>query len=176
MIAIRKTWWAAAIVLAAFAGCGEEEPQGANPLPGPPPATGPAPGMPPGKVEEPKPAPGAEAPKASEPAKEEAPKIEAPKGAEPAKEEAPKEETKKEAAAKTTLSSEELAHIKKLSAADQELALKQLVCPVSGENLGSMDTPIKVSAEGRSFLLCCKGCEKGVKADPKGVLAKLGPQ
>ena len=32
-----------------------------------------------------------------------------------------------------------------------------------------MGKPIKVTAEGRSFYLCCKNCEKEVKDDPKGV-------
>jgi len=43
---------------------------------------------------------------------------------------------------------------------------------VSGENLG-MDVPIKVSAEGRDFYICCGGCKDAVEKDPKGVLAKL---
>jgi hypothetical protein len=44
---------------------------------------------------------------------------------------------------------------------------------VSGEHLGSMGTPVKVSAENRTFYLCCKSCQDDVKADPKGVIAKL---
>ncbi len=37
-----------------------------------------------------------------------------------------------------------------------------------------MGTPIKVTAEGKTFYLCCKGCKKDVDADPKAVVAKLG--
>ena len=36
----------------------------------------------------------------------------------------------------------------KLDPADQELAKKQKTCPVSGEPLGSMGTPVKVTVEG----------------------------
>jgi YHS domain-containing protein len=36
-----------------------------------------------------------------------------------------------------------------------------------------MDKPIKVTAEGRTFFLCCESCEDKVKSDPKGVIAKL---
>jgi hypothetical protein len=71
------------------------------------------------------------------------------------------------------LTSAEEANIKKLPADEQAAALKQLVCPVSGEHLGSMGAPVKVSAENRTFYLCCKSCQDDVKADPKGVIAKL---
>ncbi len=71
------------------------------------------------------------------------------------------------------LSDEELAEIKKLPADEQSAAIAQAVCPVSSEHLGSMEAPIKVSAEGRTFYLCCKSCEKKVKNDPKAVIAEL---
>lgn len=191
MIAIRKAWWAG-VLLAAFAGCNSEEPQGANPLPPPPTGpsnTGPALEPTPAKTDETKPAPAGEAAK-PEPPKDEAkdkseapkekeapkdvPKVEAPATTpEPAKPEAPKEEKKAEAAPKAALNAEELDAIKQLPKDEQALAIKQIVCPVSGENLGSMDKPIKVSAEGKTFFLCCKGCEKDVKSDPKAVIAKL---
>lgn len=67
----------------------------------------------------------------------------------------------------------QMANIKKLPADEQEAAIKQVVCPVSGEELGSMGAPVKVSAENRTFYLCCKSCQDEVKADPKGVIAKL---
>jgi hypothetical protein len=41
-------------------------------------------------------------------------------------------------------------------------------------NLGSMGVPIKVSAEGKTAYLCCKGCNKDFDKDPKAVFAKLG--
>jgi hypothetical protein len=39
-----------------------------------------------------------------------------------------------------------------------------------------MGKPLKTSAEGRTFYLCCKGCEDDLKADPKAVIAKLDKQ
>jgi hypothetical protein len=87
--------------------------------------------------------------------------------------EGPKVESDQAAAGTSGLTAEQLAAIKELSASEQQIAIKQLSCPVSGEPLGSMGKPWKVSALGRSFYLCCKSCEKDVKADPKSVLAKL---
>jgi YHS domain-containing protein len=75
-----------------------------------------------------------------------------------------------------TLSAEELAEIKKLPAAEQDAAIKQVVCPVSSHHLGSMEKPIKVTAEGRTFYLCCESCQDDLKADPKSVIAKLDAQ
>ena len=94
-------------------------------------------------------------------------KIEAPKIEPPTKGDAPK------SAATPKLSDVEIAEIKALPADEQPVALKQAVCPVSGEHLGSMDTPIKVTAEGKTFFICCKSCKKEVDKDPKAVLAKL---
>jgi len=89
---------------------------------------------------------------------------------------APKEEAadkKADAAVKPALSALDLAEIEKLPAADKAMAMAQLTCPVTGENLGSMGVPLKVSAEGKTFLLCCKGCNQDVKDNPKEVVAKL---
>jgi YHS domain-containing protein len=90
----------------------------------------------------------------------------------PPKVEGPKSETKTGAAA-VKLTADEIASIKELPAAEQEQALKQAVCPVSGHHLGSMEKPYKTTAEGRTFFLCCEDCQKDVKADAKSVLAKL---
>jgi outer membrane biosynthesis protein TonB len=176
MIRMRKSWWAA-VALSAFLGCGQEEPAPAPPVapppattsevprPAPPPTTEAAPApTPEPKVEEPKVAPPIESPKVESPKEE-------PKKEEPKKEEPKKEEPK---AAAVTLTGEEIAEIKKLPASEQALAMRQAVCPVSGENLGAMGMPIKVSAAGRTFYLCCKSCDKEVKADPQAVVAKLG--
>ncbi len=89
------------------------------------------------------------------------------------KSEITKADADKKADAAVKFTSDELAAIKKLPATEQTLALSQGVCPVSGEHLGAMDAPVKVSAEGKSFFLCCKGCKKEVDANPKDVLAKL---
>jgi len=66
-----------------------------------------------------------------------------------------------------------VAEIGKLPAGEKEIALAQIVCPVSGEHLGSMGKPVKVSAEGKTFLICCKGCTEDITKDPKAVVAKL---
>lgn len=60
-----------------------------------------------------------------------------------------------------------------LSPEDRALAEKQRVCPVSGDPLGSMGTPVKVTIEGREVLLCCEGCRPAIEADPKKYLDKL---
>ncbi len=60
-----------------------------------------------------------------------------------------------------------------LSEADRAAALAQKVCPVSGETLGEMGTPIKVTVKGRDVFLCCEGCREKLEADPDKYLAKL---
>ena len=87
--------------------------------------------------------------------------------------EGPKTEASHDDSTPVKLTDAEVARIKTLPAAEQDLALKQAVCPVSGEHLGNMGKPFKITAEGRTFYLCCKSCEDDVKADPKAVIAKL---
>jgi YHS domain-containing protein len=60
-----------------------------------------------------------------------------------------------------------------LSEADRAAAMAQKVCPVSGEMLGEMGTPIKVTVKGRDVFLCCEGCREKIEADPDKYLAKL---
>ncbi|MEZ6069220.1 MAG: hypothetical protein R3C10_02890 [Pirellulales bacterium] len=65
-------------------------------------------------------------------------------------------------------------NILKLPEADQALARAQKICPVSGEPLGSMGAPLKVSdVAGRDVFVCCEGCVEDLKADPEKFLAKL---
>ncbi|MDG3003747.1 hypothetical protein [Paludisphaera mucosa] len=158
---------APALALAVLVGCG-----GAQEDAMPTTSTKEAPGLPPvvapSKDVAPNPAPSRAEPVAPIPSATEA--APAPAG-EPKKEGEPALEAPKAAVVK--LSDEELANVKKLPADEQEAALKQAVCPVSDEHLGAMDVPIKVTAEGRTFYLCCKGCEKDVAADAKAVIAKL---
>ncbi len=45
-------------------------------------------------------------------------------------------------------------------------------CPVSGEKLGGMGTPIPVIYKGELVELCCPGCVKDFEKDPAGTLAK----
>jgi hypothetical protein len=60
-----------------------------------------------------------------------------------------------------------------LSAADQALADKQKVCPVTDGELGSMGTPIKVMVKDRPVFICCDHCKEPLLADPDKFLAKL---
>jgi YHS domain-containing protein len=90
--------------------------------------------------------------------------------------EGPKTDTSRSDATPVKLTDAEIAKIKTLPAAEQDLALKQAVCPVSGDHLGNMGAPVKITAEGRSFYLCCKSCEDDVRANPKAVIAKLDKQ
>jgi hypothetical protein len=59
----------------------------------------------------------------------------------------------------------------KATRADQAAINAQRVCKVSGEALGSMGVPIKVSRGGRATYLCCQGCLKAIQANPDKYLA-----
>ena len=62
-----------------------------------------------------------------------------------------------------------------LDAADRALAEAQKTCPVSGEALGSMGTPVKVTtAGGKTAFLCCISCRKEFEREPAKYLAKIG--
>jgi YHS domain-containing protein len=50
---------------------------------------------------------------------------------------------------------------------------KQGVCPVSGEPLGSMGKPVKVTVKGQTVFLCCPSCEEDLRKEPDKFLAKL---
>jgi YHS domain-containing protein len=78
----------------------------------------------------------------------------------------------KEASAKET-TQEVPAGLAELSAEDRELAIKQRICPVSGELLGEMGKPIKTTVKGQTVFLCCEGCEKELNDNPDKFLAKL---
>lgn len=65
------------------------------------------------------------------------------------------------------------AALAKLSPEDRALAEKQRVCPVGGELLGSMGTPIKLTVDGRELFICCEGCEDAVREDPEKYFSKL---
>lgn len=60
-----------------------------------------------------------------------------------------------------------------LSADDRESAMKQHVCPVSDQMLGSMGLPEKVDVNGQSVWICCDGCKDKLLADPEKYIAKL---
>ena len=92
---------------------------------------------------------------------DDAPKIEGPKA----------ENSKPDGA--VVLTSDEIAAVKELPEGEQAAASQQGVCPVSTHHLGSMGKPLKVTAEGRTFYICCDSCEDKVKSDPKTVIANL---
>jgi len=60
-----------------------------------------------------------------------------------------------------------------LSDADRTAALAQKICPVSGEPLGEMGTPVKVTVAGRDVFLCCANCKEEIEKDPQKYLTKL---
>lgn len=73
----------------------------------------------------------------------------------------------------TSANAEVTANLAKLSNEDRALAEKQKVCPVSGEELGSMGAPIKVDVKGQPVFICCEGCKEDLLAKPDEYLAKL---
>jgi hypothetical protein len=162
----RRSVWTA-VVLGALAGCtGEDTTTTPSNAGAPNPSLAPkAPVVPaPGKADAAKETPSKEMhPAPGEMKKEEPPKVEGPKT----------EGTGKGDTAASKLTADEIAAIKQLPASEQDLALKQEVCPVSDEHLGEMGKPVKMTVEGRTVFLCCDNCEKDLKADPKKYLAKL---
>ncbi len=60
-----------------------------------------------------------------------------------------------------------------LSPEDQKLADAQKVCPVTGEALGEMGTPVKVTVKDRTVFLCCDGCKKKALDNPDKTLAAV---
>jgi YHS domain-containing protein len=63
-----------------------------------------------------------------------------------------------------------------LSAEDRALAVKQKICPVSGEALGAMGAPMKVTVAGQEVFICCESCKDPLLEDPAKHLAKIGLQ
>jgi len=55
----------------------------------------------------------------------------------------------------------------------QEGSYTAKTCPVSGEDIGSMGDPVKMVVANQLVELCCKGCEKKVKANPAKYLTKV---
>ncbi len=56
---------------------------------------------------------------------------------------------------------------------DRLLAEKQKLCPVTGKPLDSMGGPVKVVLDGRTVFVCCKACEKPLRAKPAQYFQKL---
>jgi hypothetical protein len=163
------------LILGALAGCAGDD--GATPDAGTPPTPGQSPtrtaGGRPSMKTDPAPKPGEGKMEGATPGSnptptvdkkaDDAPKIEGPSKAEAAK----------PSGAAAKLTADDLKGIKELPNTEQDAAIAQVVCPVSTHNLGSMGKPLKVTAEGRTFYICCDSCEDKVKTDGKAVVAKL---
>ena len=63
--------------------------------------------------------------------------------------------------------------IDRLPEGDRELAAAQAVCPVTGEPLGSMGVPVKVTIQGHTVFLCCQGCVAEVETHPDKYLKQM---
>ncbi len=63
--------------------------------------------------------------------------------------------------------------LKELSAEDRAAAEKQRICPVSGDLLGEMGKPYKITVQGRTVFLCCSGCEAQFRRNPEKYFAKM---
>ena len=61
----------------------------------------------------------------------------------------------------------------RLAPEDRRLAEAQKVCPVTGEALGEMGTPVKVTVKGQPVFLCCDGCKKKALDNPDKTLAAV---
>ena len=53
-----------------------------------------------------------------------------------------------------------------LAPTDRDLAIEQGICPVTGKKLGSMGTPVRFVARGRTVFLCCGGAKGPSKRAP----------
>ncbi|HEY2785734.1 MAG TPA: hypothetical protein VGJ05_12260 [Fimbriiglobus sp.] len=65
------------------------------------------------------------------------------------------------------------ANLAKLSPEDRKIAEAQKVCPMTGDKLGEMGTPIKLTLKGQTVFVCCNSCVKGAEKDPDATLKKL---
>lgn len=65
------------------------------------------------------------------------------------------------------------ASLANLAPTDQAAAKAQKTCPVSGEPLGSMGTPVKMHVGGKTVFICCEGCRDAVASNPAAYLNKL---
>jgi hypothetical protein len=65
------------------------------------------------------------------------------------------------------------ANLDKLSPDDRAIAESQKSCPIGGERLGSMGTPVKLDVKGQPVFICCEGCKNGALKDPEKTLQKV---
>ena len=76
--------------------------------------------------------------------------------------------------AKAEEEAEVKANLAKLSPEDRKLAEDQRFCAVEGEEsrLGAMGVPIKLSLQGKTVFICCKGCRKQAMAYQEQTVAR----
>jgi hypothetical protein len=60
-----------------------------------------------------------------------------------------------------------------LPAADQQLARRQRVCPVTKLPLGSMGKPPKLDVQGKVVFICCDGCKDALLGEPDKYLSTI---
>jgi hypothetical protein len=52
----------------------------------------------------------------------------------------------------------------------------QKTCPVTGEALGAMGTPVAVTVRAQTVYVCCRGCAAKAQADPEKTLAAVAAE
>ncbi len=62
-----------------------------------------------------------------------------------------------------------------LTESDRAGIVRQRVCPVTGGQLGSMGTPVKLLAAGQPLYLCCQGCVGKVRENPQRYVGNAAP-
>lgn len=62
------------------------------------------------------------------------------------------------------------ASLDKLSPEDRTFAVAQKTCPITGEPLGSMGVPLKLTLKDQVVFLCCSSCKKKAESDPEKTL------
>jgi uncharacterized protein (TIGR03000 family) len=64
-------------------------------------------------------------------------------------------------------------NLARLSTEDRKLAEAQSVCPISGDPLGALGVPIKITLKGQPVLLCCKDCIEKAKVNSDKTLGRV---
>ena len=62
------------------------------------------------------------------------------------------------------------ASLDKLSPEDRKLADEQKTCPITGEPLGSMGVPPKLTIKDQTVFVCCASCKKKAESEPEKTL------
>jgi hypothetical protein len=62
------------------------------------------------------------------------------------------------------------ANLAKLPEVDKSLAEAQKTCPITGEPLGSMGVPPKLTLKGETVFICCLACKGEAETDPDKTL------